>query len=121
MRGARAFTRRARLRHDETLVRDEPRSLPGAGAQRLPSQVRRDGDEHEAGARAYARGLTRSLGKAPPPPRAPEKPRIAGQNADLFIHRPPKTRHRNLAPKTHCLMQSSHSNSLQKIRSSLML
>jgi IS5 family transposase len=64
--GKRALSGRARFRHDEALVRDEPRPLPGACAQRLPSKVRRHGDEYEAGARAYARGLTGPLEKTPP-------------------------------------------------------
>ena len=41
------LSRRARLRHDEALVRNEPRPLPRACAQRLPSAARRHGHEHE--------------------------------------------------------------------------
>ena len=44
-----------------------PRPLPGARAQRLPSAIRRDGDEHEAGACAHARGLS-ARGSSPLPP-----------------------------------------------------
>jgi IS5 family transposase len=44
--------------------RDEPGPLPGACPQRLPSAVRRHGDEHEAGARADGTSLIRRAGQA---------------------------------------------------------
>ncbi len=72
--GERALRRRARLRHDEALVRHGPRPLSGACAQRLPSAVRRHGDEHEAGARADARDLGGS-GSPPVPRHATAAPR----------------------------------------------
>ena len=67
-----SLSRRASPRDDEALVRHEPRPLPGTRPQRLPSQVRRHGDEHEAGARAHGEGLIgsgRGLGEAPGPAR----------------------------------------------------
>jgi IS5 family transposase len=104
--GERALSRRARLRHDEALVWDGPRPLFGACPQRLSSAVRRHGDEHEAGARADARCLTRSqerrLRARNAKDRRPKRPNVL----------PPfyKTRYRNRNPSipaTHPLLQSS--------------
>ena len=55
--GQHPLRRRARLRHDEALVRNGPRPLSGARAQRLPPSIRRGGDEHETGARPHGQGL----------------------------------------------------------------
>ena len=93
-------------RHDEALVQHEPRPLPGTCPQRLSSAVRRHSDEHEAGARADARCLTRSqerrLRARNAKGRRPKRPNVL----------PPfyKTRYRNRNPSipaTHPLLQSS--------------
>jgi IS5 family transposase len=49
--------RRARSRHDEAMVRHEPRPLSRACPQRLPSPVRRHRHEHETGARPHGAKL----------------------------------------------------------------
>ena len=106
--GQHSFRRRARLRHDEALVRDGPRPLSGARAQRLPSAVHRHGDEHEAGARASAGCLTRSQERRvrerrKTKDRQPKRPQIPRA-------RPTKPVIANLTPivpTTHSLMQSS--------------
>jgi IS5 family transposase len=92
---------------NEALVWNGPRPLSGAGPQRLSSAVRRDGDEHEASARAYARGLTR------PQERRPREPRKANYRwlKNETPHPSCKTRYPNLNPirfpATHPLLQSS--------------
>jgi Transposase DDE domain len=48
--------------------RNGPCPLPGPGAQRLPSATRRNGDEHEADARADARPLEGAPQTLPPAP-----------------------------------------------------
>ena len=85
--GQRALSRRARLRYDEALVWNGPRPLSGTRPQRLSSAVRRHGDEHETGARAYARPLTRSQERRP---ESPGKRTIAGQNGQTFPTHPTK-------------------------------
>jgi transposase, IS5 family len=61
-----------------------PRPLSGAFPQRLPPSVRRHGDEHEAGARADERCLSRSREGAS----GRQKPRSQGQNGHKFRSSP---------------------------------
>ena len=73
--GEHPLRRRARQRHDEALVRPEPRALSGPRPQRLPSPVRRHRDEHEARPRPDGKSLIRSRAAlpAPPPDRNPAR------------------------------------------------
>ena len=59
---------------NEALVWNGPCPLSGAFPQRLSSAVRRDRDEHEAGARAHARSLTHSQERRLPDPGKPGPP-----------------------------------------------
>ena len=83
----RALSRRARFRYDEALVWNGPRPLSGTRPQRLSSAVRRHGDEHETGARACVRPLTRSQERRP---ESPGKRTIAGQTAKRSPTHPSK-------------------------------
>ena len=85
--GQRALSRRARFRYDEALVWNGPRPLSGTRPQRLSSAVRRHGDEHETGARACVRPLTRSQERRP---ESPGKRTIAGQTAKRSPTHPSK-------------------------------
>ena len=73
----------------------DPRPLFGACAQRLPSAVRRHGDEHETGARADARCLIRSQER---PLREPRKAKTRWPKRQNLPHPSYKTRHRGLNP-----------------------
>ena len=87
-----SLSRRASPRDDEALVRHEPRPLPGTRPQRLPSQVRRHGDEHEAGARAHGEGLIgsgRGLGEAPGPARLNKRSQPGRQKSSVSPALPP--------------------------------
>jgi hypothetical protein len=58
--------RRTRSRHDEAMVRHEPRPLPRSRSQRLPSAVRRHPHEHQTHPGAH-RAKLRDLFPADPP------------------------------------------------------
>ena len=102
-----ALSRRARFRYNEALVWNGPCPLSGAFPQRLSSAVRRDRDEHEAGARAHARSLTHSQERRLPDPGKPGPPAKNGETFPHHTYKPaiPTSPHRSRL--TPALLQSS--------------
>src|SRR6516162_10765757 len=119
--GQRSFRRRARLRDDEALVRHAPRPLHRSFAQRLPSAIRGDRDEHEAGARSDARGLSPTPGRGAPKTRSDQaKHPNPTQNSSAALSSSPKSTPKpdaqNTLTKTHhfCEALRSHPSEFQQ-------